>query len=44
MKSWLSQRGYRQKLIETDFSKAKYSGQRVFHRAKVEKGVPLVAT
>ena len=44
MKSWLSQGGYPQKLIETDFSKAKFSGQRVFHRAKVEKGVPLVAT
>ena len=44
MKSWFSQRGYPQKLIETETSKVKFSGQRVFHRTKVEKGVPLVVT
>ena len=40
MKSWFSQRGYPQKLIETETSKVKFSGQRVFHRTKVEEGVP----
>ena len=44
MKSWFSQRGYPQKLTETETSKVKFSGQRVFHRTKVEKGVPLVVT
>ena len=44
MKWWLSQRGYPQKLIETGNSKVKFCGQRVFHRTKVEKGVPLIAT
>ena len=44
MKSWFSQRGYPQKVIETETSKVKFSGQRVFHRKKVEKGVPLVVT
>ena len=44
MKSWFSQRGYPQKLIETETSKVKFSGRRVFHRTKVEKGVPLVVT
>ena len=42
MKSWFSQRGYLQKLIETEASKDKFSVQRVFHRKKVEKDVPLV--
>ena len=42
MKSWFSQRGYPQKLIETGTSKVKFSGQRVFHRTKLEKGVLLV--
>ena len=44
MKSWFSQRGYLRKLIETETSEVKFSGQRVFHRTKVEKGVPLVVT
>ena len=44
MKSWFSQRGYPQKLIKTEASKVKFSGQRVFHRTKVGKGVPLVVT
>ena len=44
IKSWFSQRGYPQKLIKTETSKVKFSGQRVFHRTKVEKGVPLVVT
>ena len=44
MKSWFLQRGYPQKLIETETSKVKFSGQRVFDRTKVEKGVPLVVT
>ena len=44
MKSWFSQRGYPQKLIETETSKCKFSGRRVFRRTKVEKGVPLVVT
>ena len=44
MKSWFSQRGYPQKLIETETSRVKLYGQRVFHRTKVEKGVPLVVT
>ena len=44
MKSWLSQRGYPQKLIQTETSQVKFSGRRVFPRAKVEKGVPLVVT
>ena len=44
MKSWFSQRGYPQKLIETETSKVKFSGQRVFHRTKVEKCVQLVVT
>ena len=39
-----SQREYLQKLIEIETSKVKFSGQRVFHRTKVEKGVPLVVT
>ena len=41
-KSCFSQRGYSQKPIESETSKVKFSGQRVFHRTKVEKGVPLV--
>ena len=44
MKSWFSQRGYPQNLIETETSKVKFSGRRDFHRAKAEKGVPLVVT
>ena len=44
MKSWFSQRGYPQKLIETETSKVKFSGRRVFHTTKAEKGVPLVVT
>ena len=44
MKSWFSQRGYPQKLIETETSKVKFSSRKVFHRTKVEKGVPLVVT
>ena len=44
MKAWFSQRGYPLKLIETETSKVKFSGRRVFHRAKVGKGVPLVVT
>ena len=44
MKLWFSQRGYPQKLIETETSKVKFFGQRVFHRAKVEKDVLLVVT
>ena len=44
MKSWFSQRRYPQNLIESETSKVKFSVQRVFHRAKVEKGVPLVVT
>ena len=42
MKSWFSQKGYPQKLIETKTSKVKFSDQRVFDRRKVEKVVPLV--
>ena len=42
MKSWFSQKGYLQKLIETEASKDKFSVQRVFHRKKVEKDVPIV--
>ena len=30
--------------METETSKVKLSGQRVFYRTKVEKGVPLVVT
>ena len=44
MKSWFSERGYPQKLIEIETSKVKFSGQRVFYWTKVEKGVPLVVT
>ena len=44
MKLWFSQRGYPQKLIETETSKVIFSGQRVFRRTKVEKGVPLLVT
>ena len=44
IKSWFSHRGYPQKHIETETSKVKFSGRRVFHRTKVEKGVPLVVT
>ena len=44
MKSWFSKSGYAQNLIETEFSKAKFSGKRVFHIKKVEKGVSLVVT
>ena len=44
MKSWFSQRGYPQKRIETETSKVKFSGQRVLHWTKVEKGFPLVVT
>ena len=32
------------KLIETETSKVKFSVERIFHRAKVENGVPLVVT
>ena len=32
------------KNVETETSKVKFSVQRVFHRTKVEKGVPLVVT
>ena len=41
MKPGLSKRRYLQKLIENKTSKVKLSGQRVLHRTKVEKGVPL---
>ena len=34
MKSWFSQRGYPQKLIGTETSKTRFSGQSVFHRTK----------
>ena len=44
MKSWFSQGGCPQKLIETETSKVKFSGRTVFHRTKVEKDVPLVVT
>ena len=44
MKSWFSQEGHPQKLIETETSKVKFSGQSVFHRTKVTKGVPVVVT
>ena len=44
MKSWSSQRGYPQKLTETETSKVKFFGQRVLHMAKVEKSLPLVVT
>ena len=44
MKSWFSQRGYPEKIIETEANKVKFSVQRVFHRMKVEKGVPLVVS
>ena len=44
MKSWFLQRGYPQKLIETETRKVRFSGQRFFHRTKVEKGVLLVVT
>ena len=44
MKSWFSKRGYPQKVMKTKTSKIKFSGQRVFHRAKIKKGVPLVVT
>ena len=37
MKSWFSQRGYPQTLIETETSKAKLYGQRVSHRKKLKK-------
>ena len=37
-------RGYTQKLKETETSKVTFSGQRVFHRTKIGKGVPLVIT
>ena len=44
-KSWFSQRGYPQKLIETETSEVKFSGRRVFHSfPKVENTVPLVVT
>ena len=41
---FFTEREYPQKLIKTETSKIKFSGQRVFHRTKVEKGVPLVVT
>ena len=44
MKSWFSQRGYQQNLIETETSKVKFSGQRISHMTKAEKGIPLVVT
>ena len=44
MKSWFSWMGYLQKLVETEASKVKFSGQRVFHWTKAEKGVLLVVT
>ena len=44
IKSWFSQGGYPLKLIETETSKVKFSVQRVFHRTKVQKGVPLIVT
>ena len=44
MKSWFSQRGCPQKLIETETSKVRFFGRTVFHRTKVENGVPLVLT
>ena len=44
MKSWFAQRGYPQNLTETETSKVKFYGQKVFHRTKVEKGVSLVVT
>ena len=44
MKSWFSQRGCPQKLIETETSKVRFFGRTVFHRTKVENGVPLVVT
>ena len=44
MKSWFSQRGYPPELIKTETSKVRFSTQTVFHKAKVDKGVPLVVT
>ena len=44
MKSWFSQTGYLQKLIETETSKVKFSGQRVSHSTKVGKDFALVVT
>ena len=44
MKSWFSQRGYLQKLIENETSKLKFSGQRVSHKKKAEKGIPASPT
>ena len=44
MKSWFSQRECPQKLIETETSKVIFFGRTVFHRSKVENGVPLVVT
>ena len=41
MKSWFSLRGYPHKLTENETSKVKFSGQRVFHRKKFEKGVSV---
>ena len=37
MKSWFSQRGYPQKLMETETSKVKFSGQRVPIGQKLDK-------
>ena len=35
---------YPQNIIETETSKFNFSGQRVSHMTKVEKGAPLVVT
>ena len=39
MKSWFSQRGYPQKLMETETSKVKFSGPRVPIGQKLDKVV-----
>ena len=44
MKSWLSKRGYPEKLIENETSKVRFSGQRISRRTKGEKDVPLAGT
>ena len=44
MKLWILQRRYLQKLIETESRKVKFSRQRVFHKVKVGKTIPLLVT
>ena len=42
IKSWYSQKGYPERLIEPETSKVKLSVQRFFHRTNVEEAVLLV--